>query len=121
MAKNYVQAGEVVDFTNGTGSDIASGDVVPMGSLIGVAITDIPDGETGAVGVEGVWEMPKVSAAVIAAGETVTWDASAGAFDDNQATPATGDLTDGCVAVAAAGNGEETVLVKLNVGVNTVN
>lgn len=121
MAKNYVQAGEVVDFTNGTGSDIASGDVVPMGSLIGVAITDIPDGETGAVGIEGVWEMPKVSAAVIAAGETVTWDASAGAFEDNQATPATGDLTDGCVAVAAAGNGDTSVMVKINVGPSTVN
>ena len=120
MAKNYVQAGEVVDFTNGTGSDIASGDVVPMGSLIGVAITDIPDGATGAVGVEGVWELPKVESAVIGAGETVNWDASAGAFDDNQATPATGDRSGGCVAVAAADNGDTTVLVKLNVGPSTV-
>lgn len=119
MAKNYIQAGEVIDFT--AGADISSGAVVVVGSLVGVAITDIANGDIGAVSVEGVWELPKVSAAVIGAGETVNWDTSAGAFDDNQATPATGDLTDGCVAVEAAGNGDTTVKVKINVGANTVN
>ncbi|WP_421921599.1 capsid cement protein [Marinobacter salarius] len=121
MATNYSQKGEVIDFTNGTGSDIASGEVVVVGNLVGVAITDIADTEIGAVGIEGVWELPKVSAAVIGAGETVNWDDSVSAFDDNQATPATDDLTGGCVAVAAAGNGDTTVLVKINVGANTVN
>lgn len=119
MATNYIQAGEVIDYT--AGADISSGDVVAVGNLVGVAITDIANGETGPVGIDGVWELPKVSAAVIGAGETVNWDASAGEFDDNAATPATGDLTGGCVAVAAAGNGDTTVKVKINVGANTVN
>jgi len=119
MAKNYIQAGEVIDFT--AGADISSGAVVVVGSLVGVAITDVANGAVGPASVEGVWELPKVSAAVIGAGETVNWDVSAGAFDVNQATPATGDLTDGCVAVEAAGNGDTTVKVKINVGANTVN
>ena len=119
MATNYIQAGEVIDYT--AGADISSGDVVVVGNLVGVAITDIADGEVGAVGISGVWELPKVSAAVIGAGETVNYDVSAGEFDDNAATPATGDLTGGCVAVEAAGNGDTTVKVKINVGANTVN
>jgi hypothetical protein len=43
---------------------------------------------------------------VIAQGESLTWDVSVGKFDDNAATPATGDVT-GAAAVAfeAAGNG----------------
>lgn len=119
MATNYLQAGDVIDYT--AGADISSGDVVAIGNLIGVAITDIANGESGAVRVDGVFELPKVSAAVIGAGETVNWDASASAFDDNAATPAAGDLTGGCVAVEAAGNGDTTVKVKINVGANTVN
>lgn len=119
MATNYIQAGEVIDYT--AGADISSGDVVVVGNLVGVAITDIANGEVGAVGIDGVWELPKVSAAVIAAGETVNYDVSAGEFDDNAATAATGDLTGGCVAVEAAGNGDTTVKVKINVGANTVN
>ena len=119
MATNYIQAGNVVDYT--AGADITSGSVVVMGNLIGVAITDIANGETGPVQIDGVFELPKVTAAVIGAGETVMWDVSAGKFDDNQATPAAGDLTNGCVAVAAGENGDTTVMVKINVGASTVN
>lgn len=116
MAKNYIQYGDIIDFTNG-GSAISSGDVVVIGSngdaLLGIALTDIGNGETGSVALEGVFEVPKVSAAVIAQGEYVIWDASAGAFDDNAATPATGDVSDGAIAWKAAGNGATTLQVKL--------
>ncbi len=118
MATNYVQAGEVIDYT--AGADISSGAVVVVGNLVGVAVNDIANGETGPVSIDGVWSLPKVSAAVIGAGETVNWDVSSGAFDDNQATAASGDLTGGCVAVEPAGNGDTEVKVKINVGANTV-
>lgn len=118
MTTKFIQAGDVIDYT--AGSAISSNDVVVVGNLIGVAHNDIVSGSVGPVGISGVYELPKVSAAVIGAGETVNWDVSAGAFDDNAATPATGDLTGGCVAVAAAGNGDTTVKVKINVGANTV-
>lgn len=113
MAENYQQPGEVVDFVNGTGSTVTSGSVVKIGTVLGVALADIADGATGAVQVEGVFVVPKVSGAVIAQGETLTWDVSAGAFDDNAATPATGDVTGAAAfAFAAAGNGVTSLAVR---------
>jgi predicted RecA/RadA family phage recombinase len=80
--------------------------VVAIGNILGVALVDIANGATGSVGIRGVFTVPKVSAAVIAQGESLTWDVSAGKFDDNAATPATGDITGApAVAFEAAGNG----------------
>lgn len=118
MATNYVSQGATIDYT--AGADISSGDVVVIGQQIGVALTDIANGETGAVAIEGVFTVPKVSAAEIAQGESVIYDVSASAFDDNAATPATGDVSGCCVAVEAAAATTTTVKVKLNVGVGTV-
>jgi len=110
MATNFVQPGEVIDYT--AGSNITSGSVVVIGALLGVALADIANGATGSVQIRGVFEVPKVSGAVIAAGESLTWDVSAGAFDDNAATTALGDLTGACaVAVEAAGNGVTAINV----------
>jgi predicted RecA/RadA family phage recombinase len=91
-----------------------------VGQQIGIALVDIAaTSGTGEVAVAGVYNVPKVSAAVIAQGESVIWDASAGEFDDNAATPATGDVSGCCVAAEAAGNGVTTIAVKLNVGIGT--
>lgn len=111
MATNQTQHGESIVIT--AGANITSGQVVRVGQLLGVAITDIANGSTGAIALEGVFTVPKVSGAVIAQGESLTWDASAAAFDDNAATPATGDVT-GAPAIAwtAAGNGVTTLQVK---------
>lgn len=120
MATNYVNDGSVITYSN-TGSAISSGDVVVVGEIIGVALEDIAATTgTGAVQIEGVFTLAKVSAAVIAQGEEVIWDSSASAFDDNAATPATGDVSNCCVAMEAAGNGVTSLKVKLNVGVGTV-
>lgn len=111
--KNSVQAGSVIEWTNGTGSDVASGDVVPLKHCLGVAVTDIADTEAGTLAIEGVFEVPKVSAAVFEAGEKLIWDASAGEFDDSSATPATGDLTGAAIAIEAGANLETVCKVKL--------
>jgi predicted RecA/RadA family phage recombinase len=111
MATNYQQPGKVIDYT--AGADITSGSVVKIGQILGVALADIANGETGPVQIEGVFEVPKVTAAVIAQGESLTWDVSASKFDDNLATPATGDVTGApAVAFEAAGNGVTTLAVK---------
>ena len=70
-------------------ADLASGQVVRVGQSLCVALEDIANGATGSVARVGVFTVPKVSAAVIARGERLVWDASAAAFDDNAATPAT--------------------------------
>ena len=119
MSTNYVYSGDVVDYTN-SGSAISAGAVVVIGQQIGVALVDIANGATGSVALDGVFTVPKVSGAVIGQGQSVIYDVSVSAFDDNQATPATGDVSGCCVATKAAGNGETTVDVKLNVGVGTV-
>lgn len=105
MADTFVQPGDVIDWTNG-GSAVVSGQVVRVGQILGVALVDIAGSATGSVAIRGVFTVPKVSGAVIAQGEALTWDASAAAFDDNAATPATGDVTGPpAVAAEAAGNG----------------
>lgn len=121
MATNYVNEGCVITYSN-TGSAISAGDVVVVGEQIGVALVDIAATTgTGSVALEGVYDLPKVDAAVITQGESVIWDVSAGKFDDNAATPATGDVSKCCVAMESKGaTTGETIKVKLNVGVGTV-
>lgn len=93
MATNYEQPGEVIDWVNGSGSAVSSGDVVVIGAVLGVALTDIASTATGSVAVKGVFTVPKVSAAVIAQGEALTYDVSVAKFDDNAASAGTGDIT----------------------------
>ncbi len=124
MATNYIQPGEVIQHT--AAADITAGSVVVIKNMLGVALSDIATGETGSVALKGVFTLPAVSAAVISKGETMTWDVSAaagaGSFDDDQATPATGDLTGACaVAWADSGNGDTTVQVLLTGVPGTVN
>lgn len=120
MAKNYVSEGDVIPWTNTTGSAVASGQVVAMGHTLGVALVAIAAGATGAVAIEGVFTVPKVSGAVFVQGEKLIWDVSAnsgaGAFDDSAATPATGDITGAAIAWAAGADGETTATVKLTPG-----
>lgn len=105
MATNFIQDGDTITWTNGTGSAVVSGQVVAIGNILAVALVDIANGASGSVKTRGVFTVPKVSAAVIAAGESLTWDVSAAKFDDNAATPATGDITGApAYAVEAAGN-----------------
>lgn len=113
MAKNFVQEGDIINWTNGTGAAVASGDVVAVGQLLGVALVAIAIGAAGSVALEGVFTVPKVSGAVITVGESLVWDVSVGKFDDNLAVPAAGDIS-GAAAVAfeSAGNGVTTLKVR---------
>lgn len=122
MAKNYESDGNTIQWTNGTGAAVASGQMVKVGpSMLGVALVAIASGAAGSVAVEGVFSgVPKVSGAVFAQGEKLIWDVSAngalGAFDDSAATPATGDVTGGAIAWVAGANTETTCTVKLTPG-----
>ena len=119
MATNYHQDGTTVHYTNATGSDIASGAPVVIGSQLGVAIVDIADGDSGAVRMEGVFALPKAATTVIAQGAAVDYDGSAGAIDGD-ITAAAGDLIGCGVAWAAAATADELVMVKLNAAAATV-
>ena len=116
MANNFVQEGNVLPFTVPSATTITSGQVVKMGNTLGVALTGGTAGQVVQVKIDGVFTVPKVAAAVIKAGESLTWDVSAnsgdGAFDDNAATPATGDVT-GAAAVAFEDGAATTTSLKV--------
>lgn len=105
--------GGSITYTN-AGSAIASGDVVVMGSTLGVALDDIAaSGGIGEVAIEGEFRLPKVSAAVIAVGDSVFWDVSTDDFDDNAAIAAVGDIVEGAIAMEPGAALATTLLVKL--------
>ena len=124
MATNYKGAGETVQWVNGTGGTVVAGGVCVVGgttdACIGIAHDDILDTETGTVYIQGVFEVVKVTGAVIAQGEAVLWDDSAGNFDDNAATPASGDVLGGATAMEAAGSGVLVIDVLLTPGVGVI-
>jgi len=118
--KNLIQDGKRITWTNGTGSDVSAGDPVVINGQIGVASVDIANGAAGAVAMEGVYELPKVSGNAIPQGDAVLFDVSNAAFDLSSATPATGDVSGCCIAWEAAADTAIVVRVKLNIGIGTV-
>jgi len=112
MAKATYKRGEVRTVLYTAAADIAVDDIVIVGPVdtkkcrVGVARQAIADGETGIVAVSGVFEFPKVSGAVIKAGESLEWDASEEAVDDNAtALTAAGDVSGFGTAMTDAGDG----------------
>lgn len=67
--------GAAIDFT--PSADVAAGDVVVQGELVGVAKLDIKAGRLGALAVEGVFDFPKGvgPSSALPAGADVYWDA----------------------------------------------
>lgn len=57
---NFKENGLTVQWTNGTGSAVVAGQVVPIsGGYCGVAVDDIANGSTGVLSLEGVFNVPK--------------------------------------------------------------
>jgi len=71
-------------------ADVAAGDVIVQGELVGVARLDIKAGAIGALAVEGVFDFPKAVGASTAliTGTDVFWDAAAQQATSNSATGA---------------------------------
>lgn len=103
---NGVHEGDLFTWTNGTGSAVSSGDIVAVDGVLYVATVDIADGASGVLRTNYAVKADMVDGAAISAGQTVIWDVSAGAFDDNAATPATGDISG--AAARAIADGDDT-------------
>jgi predicted RecA/RadA family phage recombinase len=105
----FVHEGASIDYT--PAADVAAGDVVVQGDLVGVAKLDIKAGKLGALAVEGVFDFAKATGAgtAIAVGALVYWNDAA-----NQATTtATGNKQIG-KSVRAAGDNDPTVRVRMD-------
>lgn len=95
MATNFGQQGKVLQGTNGSGADIASGQPILLGDagLHGICLEDIANAGTGSVQVEGVFNYPVkghngTTSAAIAVYDKVYYTAAA-AFFDSDATSTT--------------------------------
>jgi len=72
--KNYIQDGKNLEHV--AAADVASGGVVVMGQLVGVAVDDIKTGETGIVTLAGVFDLPKKAATAFTQGQRLFWDST---------------------------------------------
>ena len=73
---SYVQDGDLLDYT--PGSAVAAGEVVVIGSLVGVAPRAIAANALGALAVEGVYEIPCATGATGAQGSAISYYAVSG-------------------------------------------
>lgn len=104
--KNYLQSGDVL--TIPAPATIASGAVVIVGQLKGVAVADAASGAPVAVQTRGVFTLPKEAALAVTLGAAIYWDATPGV-----ATTTATDNTLIGYAAAAAGASAATVDVKI--------
>lgn len=103
----FVQEGKAIDYTAGS-AGVSAGDIVVQGGLAGVAKLDIPANATGAIALDGVYEVVKDSVAV-SAGAIVYWDATS-----SYATTVSSGNTRIGLATEAVTSGATVVNVKLN-------
>ena len=104
---NFVKHGDTIDMN--APYAVTSGMLVLVGSIIGVAVVDAPNGTLVPLAVKGVFDLPKTSALAINPGDLVYLD------DVNHVvnkTAAAQKLVG--VALEAAANPSPTVRVRLN-------
>jgi predicted RecA/RadA family phage recombinase len=106
--KNFIQRGDMITVTAPTGG-VTSGQGLLVGNLFGVAATTAAEGDSVEMATVGVYELPKLASAVIAAGARIAWDDTA----KQVVLPGTGMVPIG-IATVAAGNGVVTARVRLD-------
>jgi predicted RecA/RadA family phage recombinase len=107
--KNFIKKGHTLNYVNNGDDTIASGSVVIIGKLAGVAEADILPDEIGSVLIEGVFILSKATGFAIAQGDQLYY---------NAVTGITKTVTDTVIGVAfeAALTAETIVTVKLLAG-----
>jgi predicted RecA/RadA family phage recombinase len=105
--KNYIQRGDTLTLT--APAEIISGGVVIVGSIVGVANGSAAVGAPVDVDTVGVFQLPKVAALAIAAGDVVYWDAT-----NKLVTKTASANTKLGVATEAAANPSANVTVRLS-------
>lgn len=76
MAQNYIEPGDVFEYTVPASTTIASGEGVIMGDAFGVALRGGTTGAVLPVKVTGVFTLPKATGTAISYGAKVYWDAT---------------------------------------------
>ena len=82
MKANFIQRGEAVDFV--PSYDVAAGEIIRFGSLLGVVKIPVRTGELGALHLSGIYDVEK-GRETITAGSRIYWD------EQNKLATANGD------------------------------
>lgn len=111
MGATFKHRGDTIEYT--PAADVAAGDVVVQGDLVGVAVLDIKAGMLGGLAVSGVFEFPKFTGTgnAITAGAKLYWNAAGSAV---MTTDSSGTYKYVGKAVAAADIAATTVRVRLS-------
>jgi len=113
MAANREKQGKRITFD--PGATVVSGQMVAVGTLLVICLTDGVSGTEIEGAIKEVYRLPKLDAAVIGQGDPVDFDVSGAVIDDSGMTPATGDLSDCGIAMEGKGaTTGETILVDIN-------
>jgi predicted RecA/RadA family phage recombinase len=73
MSKTFFAPGKVIDYVV-VGANVLSGDVLVLGSLVGVAAKDALIGEVVAVDIEGIFTLPKTTGTAHTLGMPLYWE-----------------------------------------------
>ncbi len=104
--KNYLQPGKTL--TVASPGTITSGQLLVVGSIVGIANYDATVSDPLEIDIEGVFAVPKVSGDAIVAGDKLYWNGTA-----LTKTPATGSKPLVGYATEAAGAGVTVVYCNL--------
>lgn len=107
MATNFVQPGDTIEYAHS--SAVASGELVAIGTIAGVALGKFDASEAGSYALDGVFELPKASAAGAMSAGAKAYHAS-GEVTDVNTDPFAGTV------IEDAASGDTTIKVRVNFG-----
>ncbi len=105
----YVQKADVIDYTNTTENAIKYGDIVVLGSRVGIAAENIAAGAAGGLKIDGAFEVATVTTESFAVGDDIYLD------ENGKGTKTKGTLTTRIGwAIAPKLTAGATAIVKIN-------
>lgn len=107
-----------IDYT--PSSAVTGGDVVVLNGIVGVATSDIAANTKGSLATEGVFKLPKTTAAVVR-GLPIHWDPTGSPDNGTASSGAANQLGVGTYAgmcVEASGSGDDYAITDLNATTN---
>jgi len=102
---------DAVDYTPAAAK--IGGDVVVSGGIVGVTATDLAASEKGSLAIEGIFQVPKTTAAWVA-GQPCYWNATGDPDSGDAGSGAANQIGNGVymgIAVQAQASGDNTVLL----------
>ncbi len=112
MGTTYKGKGDILEWTNGTGSDVSADEVIVLaGYLVAVALADIANGASGSVSIMGKHELSATAAEAWGQGTQLYWNTSTSKLtaDETAGYPRAG------IAAAAKAASATTAVVRLGV------